>query len=56
MLLSPAEYLQAMKEAKAEFDAWEADKRKGRKATKATYRAQRLAKLDARKMIESGEF
>ena len=38
-----------MLEAKIEFDQWERDKRKGRKADKAKFKAQRLAKLDARK-------
>lgn len=47
--LSAAEYTQAMVEAKREFDAWEASKRKNRKADKAKFRAVRLAKLDARK-------
>lgn len=47
--LSDSDYAIAMLEAKIEFDAWEAGKRKGRKANKAKFRAQRLAKLDARK-------
>ena len=48
-----SEYACAMLEAKIEFDAWERDKRKGRKADKAKFKAQRLAKLDAEK---AGEF
>lgn len=46
-MLTPAEYVQAMKEAKIEFDQWFADKRKNRKSDKAKFKAQRLAKLDA---------
>jgi hypothetical protein len=44
-----SEYACAMLEAKIEFDAWERDKRKGRKANKTKFKAQRLAKLDAQK-------
>lgn len=43
------EYESAMLEAKIEFDAWERDKRKNRKADKAKFKAQRLAKLEAAK-------
>lgn len=44
-----AEYPSAMLEAKIEFDAWERDKRKNRKADKAKFKAARLAKLEAAK-------
>lgn len=47
--LTASEYKQAMIDAKVEFDAWESDKRKTRKGSKAKYKAQRLAKLDAQK-------
>jgi len=39
------EYLEAMREAKVEFDEWERSKRRNFKMTKEKYRAKRLAKL-----------
>jgi len=44
------EYQNAMNEAKAEFEAWERNKRTNRKVTKAKFKAQRLAKLDMEKL------
>lgn len=43
------EYPSAMLEAKIEFDQWERDKRKNRRAEKAKFKAIRLAKLEAAK-------
>ena len=40
----------AMNEAKAEFEAWERNKRTNRKITKDKFKAQRLAKLDMEKL------
>ena len=39
-----------MNEAKAEFEAWERNKRANRKVTKDKFKAQRLAKLDMEKL------
>lgn len=50
-LYAGSEYLQAMKEAQEEYDAWALGKRSNHKANKEKYRAQRLAKLDAMKML-----
>ncbi len=44
------EYQNAMNEAKAEFEAWERNKRTNRKVTKDKFKAQRLAKLDMEKL------
>ncbi len=44
------EYMIAMEEAKAEFVAWERNKRTNRKVTKDKFKAQRLAKLDMEKL------
>jgi hypothetical protein len=44
------EYQNAMNEAKAEFEAWERNKRTNRKITKDKFKAQRLAKLDMEKL------
>lgn len=45
------EYQQVMAEAKAEFQAWERNKKRNRVSTKEKFRAQRLAKLDAMRMV-----
>jgi hypothetical protein len=50
ILTTDPEYLQAMKEAKAEYEAWIQDSKKERKMTKAKFRAQRLAKLHMQEM------
>lgn len=44
-----AEYHSLMLEAKIEFDEWERDSKKNRKATKLKHSALRKAKLEARK-------
>lgn len=49
-LYEGVEYQNAMNEAKAEFEAWERNKRTNRKTTKDKFKAQRLAKLDMEKL------
>ena len=39
------DYQQAMADAKAEFQAWEKNKKKNRLSDQAKFKAQRLAKL-----------
>lgn len=51
MYYTQAEYNSLMLEAKVEFDEWERDKRKQKKATKVKHKALRLAKLEARKVF-----
>ena len=48
--MTEQEYRQAMWEAKVEYDAWLRDSKKERKATKAKYKAERLAKLHMQEM------
>lgn len=43
--MTEAEYMQAMAEAKAEYDQWLRDSKKNRKMTKEKFKAIRLAKL-----------
>jgi hypothetical protein len=50
-LYEGGEYQQAMAEAKAEFQAWERDKKRNRVSTKEKYKAQRLAKLHMMEMM-----
>jgi broad specificity phosphatase PhoE len=50
-LYEGGEYQQAMLEAREEFLAWEKNKKRNRVSTKEKYRAQRLAKLDAMRML-----
>lgn len=48
--MTEREYLQAMKEAKAEYEAWLKEGKRSRVATKAKYKAERLAKLHMQEM------
>lgn len=51
-LYEGTEYQQAMAEAKAEFQAWEQNKRRDRKSSKEKFKAQRLAKLHMMEMMD----
>lgn len=48
--MTEKEYQQAMREAKAEYDTWLKENKRGRAATKAKYKAERLAKLHMQEM------
>ena len=50
-LYEGGEYQRAMVEAREEFLTWERNKKRNRISTKEKFRAQRLAKLDAMRMI-----
>lgn len=49
-------YDDLMMEAHFEFLMWETESKKTRKADKAKFKAQRLAKLHMKSLIEKGEF
>lgn len=53
-LYEGSEYQQAMAEARAEFVAWEKNKKKNRISDKAKFKAQRLAKLHMMEMMGRG--
>lgn len=53
-LYEGSEYQQAMAEARAEFVAWEKNKKKNRLSDKAKFKAQRLAKLHMMEMMGRG--
>jgi len=50
-LYEGGEYQRAMVEAREEFLTWERNKKRNRVSTKEKFRAQRLAKLDAMRMV-----
>lgn len=50
-LYEGGEYQKAMQEAREEFLTWERNKKRNRVSTKEKFRAQRLAKLDAMRMV-----